>query len=273
MILSILPILAIASMSPVPTGDPYYNTYALTGHYILRYDIETLSRDRDADLLTTCYVYGQLYANDTDNYLFTFTRFEVSSVNYHSGTPSTYNFVVYNDHPNETIDNVNQFQLRSQCDSDNDVFYSLYFDNVKVAYSEFYDFGYDFYLYDTYYTIDLTDGFTYDYYFNCLDKAINSVYADYNSGYHDGFSDGESSGYNHGWNDGFTEGASQDETAVVIFSGIVQVGLLPINFFLAMLNFEVFGINIGGLVSAFLTIAVVIIIIRVITGSGNGDKK
>lgn len=96
----------------------------------------------------------------------------------------------------------------------------------------------------------------------------------YASGYNTGYSDGASSGYQTGYTDGYTEGATQDETAVAIFSGIISVALIPINFFLACLNFEVFGINIGAFVSALLTVAIVVIITRMIVsgGNGGGDK-
>lgn len=91
----------------------------------------------------------------------------------------------------------------------------------------------------------------------------------YNSGYDTGYSDGVSKGYQEGYSNGYTEADNQDSTALSIFTGIINVGLLPVNFFLNMLNFEVFGINIGAIVSATLTIAIVVIIIRVITGKKN----
>lgn len=95
----------------------------------------------------------------------------------------------------------------------------------------------------------------------------------YSNGYQQGNEDGYSSGRQDGWTEGYNYADNQNATAVTIFSGIVTVGLLPINFFLAMLNFEVFGINIGGFVSSLLTIAIVVIVIRIVIGSGNGDKK
>lgn len=97
-------------------------------------------------------------------------------------------------------------------------------------------------------------------------NSYSSGQADYQRGYNDGFTEGQQGGYQQGYADGYTEGATQDETAVVIFTGILNVALLPINMFLQIFNFEVFGINIGGLVSAFLTVAIVVIIIRIITG-------
>lgn len=99
----------------------------------------------------------------------------------------------------------------------------------------------------------------------------------YHQGYSDGYSQGanagETAGYNNGYqtgyDDGYQEGVDLDTQTASIFSGILSVGLLPVNFFLSILNFEVFGINIGAFVSATLTIAIVIIIIRLITGKKN----
>ena len=62
-------------------------------------------------------------------------------------------------------------------------------------------------------------------------------------------------------------------TASIIFQGICNIGLMPVNFFLGVLNFEVFGINIGAFVSALLTLAIVIIIVRIIFSGGNGKGK
>lgn len=95
----------------------------------------------------------------------------------------------------------------------------------------------------------------------------------YDSGYLQGFNDGESNGYQIGFGDGYAEASNQDQTAVVIFTGICEVGLLPVNVFLGILNFEVFGINIGGLVASLMTVAIVVIVIRIVLGAkGGGDK-
>lgn len=66
---------------------------------------------------------------------------------------------------------------------------------------------------------------------------------------------------------------SDVSTASIIFQGICNIGLMPVNFFLGVLNFEVFGINIGAFVSALLTLAIVIIIVRIIFAGGNGKGK
>lgn len=94
-------------------------------------------------------------------------------------------------------------------------------------------------------------------------------------GYATGYNDGVGVGYQDGYTTGFNDANNQDATAAVIFTGILEVALLPINVFLAIFNYEVFGINISGLVSALLTVAVVVIIIRVILSKsgGNGGSK
>lgn len=96
------------------------------------------------------------------------------------------------------------------------------------------------------------------------------VNASYQEGYDVGYADGSRSGYNSGFTDGYNDGSSQSEVATSIFLGIINIALLPINMFLKMLNFEVFGINIGGFVSALLTVAIAVILIRIIFG---GNKS
>lgn len=97
----------------------------------------------------------------------------------------------------------------------------------------------------------------------------------YNEGYTAGYDDGQADGFTDGRQTGYAEGiqyaSQQDQTALTIFTGICNVGLLPVNVFLQMLNFEVFGINIGGFVSALITVAIVVIIIRVVTGKKAND--
>lgn len=126
-----------------------------------------------------------------------------------------------------------------------------------------------------YYTNSLRtpySSFTCKYDYTSYSETIN-----YNDGYNAGKQEGYEVGTNEGFNNGYQEGYSagfqeadnQDSVALTIFTGIINVGLLPVNMFLNIFNFEVFGINIGALVSSFLTIAVVIIIWRIISGSGN----
>lgn len=80
-------------------------------------------------------------------------------------------------------------------------------------------------------------------------------------------------GYSNGYADGFNNGVAVDTTAVTIFNGILNIALVPINFFLAMFNFEVLGINISQLVSSILSICLVIIVVRFVTGKSQGGSS
>ena len=101
-----------------------------------------------------------------------------------------------------------------------------------------------------------------------LMNAVETFVAD--NMYYLGYSDG----YIAGHADGIEYADEQGSTAATIFTGICNIGLMPVNFFLGILNFEVFGINIGAFVSALLTIAIIAIIIKVVTGnSSGGDSK
>ena len=93
----------------------------------------------------------------------------------------------------------------------------------------------------------------------------------YGMGYDQGYNDGSANGYNTGYSDGYTAGVSIDQTGFTIFNGILNIGMLPINVFLAMFNFEVFGINLSNFVMSLLTLSVSIWVIRTI--SGGGDDK
>lgn len=93
----------------------------------------------------------------------------------------------------------------------------------------------------------------------------------YNDGYGTGVDEGTSQGYQEGFADGLQEGIDRNSTASTIFAGILQVGLLPVNVFLAIFNFEVFGINIGGFIASLMTIAIVIIVLRIIIGAKTGS--
>ena len=52
-----------------------------------------------------------------------------------------------------------------------------------------------------------------------------------------------------------------------------DIGLLPINVFLDIFNFEVFGINFKPLVAGLLTALVAIIIFRMFVGKGGGGSE
>lgn len=107
---------------------------------------------------------------------------------------------------------------------------------------------------------------------NTFSNIINYVRNAFEDGYTQGFEDGKTLGYNNGYSDGYATGYdtgfNANSTAVTVFSGILNVALVPINFFLAIFNFEILDINISALVSAILSIACVVIVIKTFTGKG-----
>lgn len=77
-------------------------------------------------------------------------------------------------------------------------------------------------------------------------------------------------GFTDGRNVGIAEGRQEDSQIVAIFGGILDIGLIPINVFLNIFNFDILGINLTAFVSAALTVFCVIIIIRSLVIGGNG---
>lgn len=104
-------------------------------------------------------------------------------------------------------------------------------------------------------------------------------YDGYQQGYAQGQNDASfgsdqyfNNGYQAGYYDGYQAGFNSDATVSSIFSGILQVALVPINFFLAIFNFEILGINLSGFIRALFTVAIVIIVIKTIFG-GKGASE
>lgn len=105
------------------------------------------------------------------------------------------------------------------------------------------------------------------YYINSYFTSTTGTYQQgYETGLEQGYNTGLSEGYGQGYSDGYNEGSSVDTNMFSIFNGILNVCMLPINFFLSIFNFEILGINITGVVSALLSVCVVIIVIRLVTG-------
>lgn len=144
------------------------------------------------------------------------------------------------------------------------------------------------YLYDYYNSVALgstlsavsTESFQYRFDLDALKNdvvnAINSGLGGYTTGYGNGYADGQAQGeeigYGNGYSAGYTEGVATNGTAFTIFNGILGIGMLPINVFLAMLNWEVFGINISNFVMSIMTLAITIWVISTFTGKKEGKK-
>lgn len=120
--------------------------------------------------------------------------------------------------------------------------------------------------------------------FNYFEDISN--YEDYQSGYYFGYDDG----YEIGKTDGYDEGLAQGEingyqtgydyamevvggnaTALTIFTGIIDIALVPVNVFLGFMNFDILGINVAGFVSGLLTASMIVIVLRFIFGGKKND--
>lgn len=98
-------------------------------------------------------------------------------------------------------------------------------------------------------------------------SIISTIESRLNNEYQEGYDIGRAEGYT----EGLTDGMDTNGEAFVIFNGILSVAMIPINVFLKIFEFEVFGINISSLVSAILSVAILIIVIRLVTGKKQGD--
>lgn len=101
---------------------------------------------------------------------------------------------------------------------------------------------------------------------NAFNMARGGWNAGYEVGYSDGTENGKTIGYQTGYADGYAEGVNIDSTAFTIFNGILNIGMIPINFFLAMFDFTILGINISNFVMSVLSVFVTIWLIRMLTG-------
>lgn len=109
-------------------------------------------------------------------------------------------------------------------------------------------------------------------YINNEFELNNQYITGYNIGYNEGYQTGSTDSYASGYNDGFNEAVGVNNTAITIFNGILNIALVPVNFFLAIFNFEILGINMSAFVSALLSICMIIILIRIVTGKKADGK-
>lgn len=91
-------------------------------------------------------------------------------------------------------------------------------------------------------------------------------------GYSIGLKDGINEGYQSGYDKGRADFENQDEIVTSIFDGILGIGLLPVEFLMSIFNFEILGINFTHIVSALLSIMVLVILLRIVLGGKGGEK-
>lgn len=88
-----------------------------------------------------------------------------------------------------------------------------------------------------------------------------------NQGYQNGLKDGEEIGYNNGYNAGYEKG-SADAGNYTFLSLMTAVIDAPVKSFTGLLNFEILGFNVMGLITALLTVALILKIISTFSKGG-----
>lgn len=137
---------------------------------------------------------------------------------------------------------------------------------------EIYNMGYQA-GYDDAYQSGYTDGYDDGFEDGWIVGDQEGNIAGYNSGYAVGYTDGETEGYAlgydegeaYGWQNGF--GAGQNdmaETSHTFKEMVFAIFDAPSRLIDSMLNFDIFGINLAGLVKTIITLAVVAVILVVL---------
>lgn len=195
-----------------------------------------------------------IYYGDSLHYdlLFTFDDDEYCNIFFYNG--STY------------ATSSHGFWIRGLINHDwyDEVIYDEYYDTKSIAYSGSFYFSSDPTIRE-----NLSQQIIYQ--LNYVNLGDNSSYSQgyeegYNNGLSEGYTEGHQEGYDYGHSVGFTEGyeegSEQDQTVQAIYSGIIAVGLIPINFFLQIFNFEILGINVAEILTSLFTSCIAIIVVK-----------
>lgn len=113
------------------------------------------------------------------------------------------------------------------------------------------------------------------YYFNDNFEDLDGYGQGYNDGYNNGYSSGEDIGYNQGFssgrNIGYADGYNQGTATANEYTFLGLIGAVvdaPVTAFMSLLNFEIFGFNMLRLVTGLFTLAIIIMVVRLILGKG-----
>lgn len=85
---------------------------------------------------------------------------------------------------------------------------------------------------------------------------------------------GDQESYDAGYQVGYENGKSDaggDELVDSIFTNIFKVGVLPVQVLMSIFNFELFGINMTGIVKGLLTALLILFVVRLIMGGKNNE--
>ncbi len=161
---------------------------------------------------------------------------DISSVelgNENNGT-DRYNFVRYTDSNNGTF--TIKFYVRDVIEEIGLLTYRIYYLSPDLTDNQIYDSGYQ-------------DGY-------------NAGNFDGNSqGYQDGYNAGEAIGYGTGYNAGLEQSGKYSFNSLI--GAVIDA---PVSAFTSLLNFELLGVNILGLITGLLSLAVIVLIIKLCMG-------
>lgn len=79
--------------------------------------------------------------------------------------------------------------------------------------------------------------------------------------YNEGWSDGHAEGFDYGWSNGFSEGASTFDGVSLMIGTIFEA---PFRFLSSFMNVSLFGINVFGVVSIIVSIALIWFVVKII---------
>lgn len=103
-----------------------------------------------------------------------------------------------------------------------------------------------------------------------LEYALNdSSNVQWNKGYETGFSEGKTNGQTIGYNQGYSVGFNEGVTSANDYSFLGFFGAIfdaPINAFNSLFSFELFGVDMRSLILGLLTLCIIILIVRYLTG-------
>lgn len=200
-----------------------------------------------------------------------------SELLYQNGFSNAYGFAFSN------------FELTIDCDFQNNISVDFGAESFNVAFNSEYFADY---IYDKVdvsievssnnmsYYIDEGEGTIFTRFLGSQMGYQLSSYSNFNDGYNYGYEEGDKDGYKRGLEDGkkigygegLQAGYEVDETAFTIFNGILTIGMIPINFFLSIFNFNILGIDMSAFVSALLSVCIVVIIFRFIFNGRSSEK-
>lgn len=118
----------------------------------------------------------------------------------------------------------------------------------------------------TYYLMDPANFSDNEFYNSGYDTGYNAGYSAGNTdgntnGYKDGYSAGENIGYGNGYNAGLEQSGKYSFNSLV--GAVIDA---PVSAFTSLLNFELLGVNILGLVTGLLSLAIIVLIIKLCMG-------